>query len=163
MSTVKPRIQVTLTTAQHELLSRLAKLQSRSMSSIVSELFEQVHPVLERVAVVLQAAIRAQESMKEGLRESTARAEREITPHLAAAMGQLDLLQADFEGAQKPMEATARSERSERREGAEDPRPVTRGSGLARKGGNKSKSLIRRPGRPIRAKARVAVRKRAKR
>lgn len=124
MATKKPRVQVTLTTAQHELLLRLAKLQGRSMSSVIAELFEQVHPVLERVAVVLQAAVRAQESMKQGLRESTEQAERDLRPHLAAAMGQLDLLEAQFDVA-----GTDGRERAQRATSRRDPRPVTRGSG----------------------------------
>lgn len=98
MPTAKPRLQVTLTVPQYELLKRLAQLQKRSMSKLFAELFEQVHPVLERVAVVMQAAVRAQESVKEGLRESTEQAEKELAPLFAQAMSQLDLLQENFEG-----------------------------------------------------------------
>lgn len=148
MPTSKPRLQVTLTTAQHELLMRLAKLQGRSMSSIVSELFEQVLPVLERVAVVLQAAVRAQESMKQGLRESTEQAERDLRPHVAAALGQLDLLQMDAERASRPPEKDAAGGRS----AAAGPRQVTRGSGTGGK-------HVRTPARAIRPKVKSAKRR----
>lgn len=109
MPTAKPRLQVTLTTPQYQLLKRLAELQGTSMSKIVAELFDQVHPVLERVAVVLQAAVRAQVSMKDGLRESTEQAERELRPLVAQALGQLDLLQMDYEAASAPEGASAAS------------------------------------------------------
>ena len=156
MPTAKPRLQVTLTVSQHELLKRLAKLQKRSSASIVSELFDSMFPVLERVAVVLQAAVRAQESAKEGLMRSTEQAERELRPHLAAALGQLDLLTMDFDAAASD---------PGRRSGAElpgsgSPRLVTRGSGLegtthtnhARAIRRKAKSGRRGPVRAIRAK-----------
>jgi hypothetical protein len=115
------------------------------MSSVVAELFEQVHPVLERVAVVLQAAARAQESMKEGLRESTAQAERDLRPHVAAALGQLDLLQMDAERAVEPT-----GEAAQRPTGAATgPRLVTRGSGTGGK-------HVRTPARAIRPKVKPA-------
>jgi hypothetical protein len=152
MPTAKPRVQVTLSTPQHELLRRLAKLQKRSMSSVLEELFEQVYPVLERVAVVLQAAVRAQDSAKEGLRQSMEQGERELRPVLAQAMGQLDLLQMDVERAEREATGSARSALPATRR---NPRPVTRGSGLARprSGGTannrvrKAKSSKRRAGR----------------
>jgi hypothetical protein len=146
MPTAKPRVQVSLSTSQYELLKRLAKLQSRSMSAIVEELLEQVMPVLERVAVVLQAAVRAQDSMKEGLRAATDQAERETRPLLASALGQLDLLQMDFERAAIPAESASAA--SEPR-GSRTPVAVTRGSGFATDGGKARKSPKRGPKRAI--------------
>lgn len=128
------------------------------MSSVLAELFEQVYPVLERVAVVLQAAARAQESMKEGLRESTAQAERDLRPLLASAFGQLDLLQMDFEAAAKPPTPA----RAPGGVAALDPRLVTRGSGLAGGKHKRSKSGKRASGRPISRTSRVAAHKRGK-
>lgn len=134
MPTTKPRIQVSVKPSQYALLQRLAKLQGRSMASVICELFDQMEPVYERVAVVMQAAVRAQESMKEGLRESTEQAERDIAPFVAQAMGQLDLLVQQSEGWGQPSARTEGSERSERPTDAAPvrltPAPVTRGSGL---------------------------------
>ena len=96
MATTKPRIQVTLKPSQHQLLQRLAKLQKRSMASVVAELFDEVEPVYERVAVVLEAAIRAQTSAKQGMVDALHAAEAEMAPHVAAAMGQFDLLEQHF-------------------------------------------------------------------
>jgi hypothetical protein len=96
MATKKPRIQVTLKTAEYELVKRLAKLQGRPMSKVLSDLFEEIAPVYERVAVVLQAAQRAQASAHDGMREAAHRAEAEIAPHLAAAIGQFDMLEREL-------------------------------------------------------------------
>jgi hypothetical protein len=126
MPTAKPRIQVTVTNSQYELLKRLAKLQQRSMSAVLSELFDQIEPVYERVAVVLQAAMRAQDSMKDGLRTATESAERELAPMLGAAMGQLDLLMAAAGPAQPGAAATAVG--SAALPAIPTPGPVTRGS-----------------------------------
>ena len=154
MPTAKPRIQVTLTTAQYELLQRLSKLQHRSMSSIVAELWESIHPVLERVAVVLQAAVRAQDSAKEGLRAATEESERQLRPHVAAALGQLDMLTMDFEAVAPKADAAERS-------GAGPPRtpvPVTRGSGTVPPPPRK-----RRPKpRPASSKRRKSIKRRAR-
>ena len=92
MPTAKPRVQVTVTPAQFDLLRRLSKLQQRSMSAVLSELFATIEPVLERVAVVLEAAVRAQSSALDGLRSATEDAQAEIEPLLTNALGQLDLL-----------------------------------------------------------------------
>ena len=125
MPTAKPRIQVTVTESQYQLLKRLAQLQDRSMSAVLSELFDQIEPVYERVAVVLQAALRAQDSMKQGLIAATESAEAELAPMLAQAMGQLDMLvHATEVPPPLPAEASAASPA-----GSEaTPGPVTRGS-----------------------------------
>jgi hypothetical protein len=132
LPTMNPRIQVTMKRSQYELLKRLAKLQGRSMSAVVSELFDQLEPVYERIAVVLQAAVRAQASAKEGLVRATEQAEAEMAPHVAQAMGQLDLLVQTSQG--WPGGAEAASMDAPLRQ-ASNPRPVTRGSGLPRTGG----------------------------
>jgi hypothetical protein len=94
--TVNPRIQVTVRPSQYALLQRLAKLQKRSMSKVLAELFDEIEPVYERVAVVLEAAVRAQTSAKQGMVDAFQAAEAEMAPHVAAAMGQFDLLEQHF-------------------------------------------------------------------
>lgn len=91
MPTVKPRIQLTLDQHQHDLLKRLAGLQGVSMASLVMDIIEPACPVLERVCVVLEAAQRAQESSKDGMRLAMAKAEAELLPHLYDAVNQFDL------------------------------------------------------------------------
>lgn len=92
MATLKPRITVTLSDNQHNLLSTLADLQSVSMSSIVADLIDSVYPALERVAVILRAAKEAPEEVKRELRKSTEDAEKLFLPAAKDLMVQLDML-----------------------------------------------------------------------
>jgi hypothetical protein len=127
MPTVNPRIQVTIKPSQYRLLKNLAKLRRLSMSRVLSELFDEIEPVYERVAVVLQAAVRAQSSATAGMRHAFEKAEGEMAPHVAAAMGQLDLLVAQAQGdAPPPASASTASGAGS----AGTPASVTRGSGL---------------------------------
>jgi len=121
-----PRIQVTVKPSQYELLKRLAKLQHRSMSKVISELFDEIEPVYERVAVVLQAASRAQESANRGLVEAAEKTEAEMAPHVAAAMGQFDMLMQSFGTGASPGVLSGATVAGP----APTPEPVTRGSGL---------------------------------
>jgi hypothetical protein len=91
MPTSKPRITITLTDHQHEVLSSLAKVQKISMSSIVVDFLESTMPVLERLAVVLESAANAPQSVKDQIRLSAESAEKEYG-HLPAELGQ----QLDF-------------------------------------------------------------------
>ena len=94
MPTAKPRITITLDENQHRLLSKLSELQGVSMSSIVVDFLDSVVPVLERVAVVLQNAKDAPQSVKDEIRKTAEQAENDFLPHAAGVMGQLDLLVA---------------------------------------------------------------------
>jgi hypothetical protein len=143
---------------QYELLKQLALLQERSMGSIVSELFEQVHPVLERVAVVLQAAKRAQSSALDGLKKATEDAEAEIAPMVGAAMHQLDLLHVAA-SVQAPRPEGARSATPDPEP---TPEPVTRGSGRGVRTHTAPARAIRRGSKSIKRAAGKSIR-RAKR
>ena len=91
MPTKNPRINLTLTPERYELLKRLAGYQSTTMAGIVSETMEMMYPVMERVCVVLEAAKRAQETSKEGFRDSIAKAEAEMLPLMYQAVDQFDM------------------------------------------------------------------------
>ena len=60
MPTAKPRLQVTLRPHTYLLLGRLAKLRRTSKAAIVAEFVEEVAPVLQRVAAVMEKAAEAQ-------------------------------------------------------------------------------------------------------
>lgn len=131
MPTANPRINVTLPPEQYELVSRLAKMQRRSRSAVLLELLETVLPVLERVAVVGEAAQRAHAQAREGLRESVERAEATILPKLAEALEQADwLLEEQVRLVQDSAHrSTPQEAGGARRGGVRGPRPVTRGPG----------------------------------
>jgi hypothetical protein len=97
MPTVKPRVNVTLTVTDYELLSTLARQQKRSRADMLRDLFETMRPVLERVAVVSEAAQRAQAQAKQGLIDSAEKAEAELQPLLDKALGQFDLFITDVQ------------------------------------------------------------------
>jgi len=91
MATKKPRINVTLEPYRYQLLKRLAELQGVSMSYLLADLLDSVAPVLERVAVAIEAAQQAQESLKPNLVRVAQQAEAELSPMLSEAITQLDM------------------------------------------------------------------------
>jgi hypothetical protein len=92
MPTTKPRITITLSQHQHDLLGAMANAQKVSMSSIVVELLDTAVPVLERVMELINAAKRAPKEAIEELKRSLDRAEEGLVGMQAEALGQLDLL-----------------------------------------------------------------------
>lgn len=90
MPTTKPRITITLTEEQHQLLQALAGFQGASMSSIVVELLETAVPVLGRVVAVMEAASKAPQEMLNGLKESMERAEGTVVAQMQGHMDQMD-------------------------------------------------------------------------
>lgn len=99
MPNKSPRIQVTVTPQQYELLSRVASLRGESRSKVVSELVETIEPMLERMVVVLEAASKAQSDYVEGLRQGMERAESDIMPLMRQALDQFDMFLAEQEKA----------------------------------------------------------------
>lgn len=91
MPSSNPRVALTVDPHRYDLLTRLAKLQGTSRAAIVTETMELIYPVLERVCVVLEAASKAQESSKEGLRHAVAKAEAQLSPLLYEVASQFDL------------------------------------------------------------------------
>ena len=90
MPTTKPRITITLTEHQHEVLGRMATLGKGSMSAIVVDLLETMIPVLERVVHAMQVAADAPKEMHKGIIETFERAEQDMLPLYTEAMQQLD-------------------------------------------------------------------------
>lgn len=95
MPTKNPRINLTVTPERYELLKRLAGHQGTSMAGLVGETMEMMYPVMERVCVVLEAAKMAQQSSKEGFRDSIAKAEAEMLPLMYQAVDQFDMFVDD--------------------------------------------------------------------
>lgn len=153
MPTENPRVNVTLTSPQYVLLTRLGRMQKCSRSSVLVDLLETVRPVLERVVVALEGAQEVQQEARDGLRGSIERAEVAIVPHLEAALGQLDMLTADFARASPGVPSRtvgARTEGAARvgkgsSKHRKDPRALTGGSGTRRRSGRgKPGALVRR-------------------
>lgn len=100
-----PRVMVSIKPQQYEVLSRLAAASDQSMSSILAELWDVSAPVMARVAHMLEEARAAKESVREGIREATEAAAKEIRPQAEKVLLTFDL----FEQAMKETLADARS------------------------------------------------------
>ena len=124
MPSIKPRLALTLPQHRYDLLKRLAGLQGVSMASVVSELLDECYPVLERVVLALEAAQKASEGARSGLKDACDKALEELEPYRVAASDQFDMF---MDGIMQKTEAAAGD--SSAVEAKANPRVVTRGSG----------------------------------
>lgn len=131
MATTKPRITITVSEQQHELLQSLASIQKVSMSSIVVDLLDTTCPVLERLLGILKAAANAPKSVIEELRKSLEGAESNLLASQDQVMGSL----AEFESVaagegvpRTPLGAGGAS--SPAKPAARKPRPPTSNRGV---------------------------------
>lgn len=99
MATTKPRITVTLTKRQHEVISTIAELGGGSMSSFISDMLESALPTLERMAVTFQKVKQAQDQERGRFLESMDRAQAAIEPVVMETIGQFDLFLGRIEEA----------------------------------------------------------------
>lgn len=132
MATDKPRITITLEPEHYAVLQRMAKAQGGSMSRIVTDLVTELAPMLERVAVSLEAAAKAQQGMKASIRRAAEQAEEDMRPLLETARSQFDFFAAE-------MERLANSAPEVRPEPPEAP-PVAGAAGGGRRRGGKAQS-----------------------
>jgi hypothetical protein len=98
MPTTKPRITLTLSDHQHEVLQGLSELQGQSMSSIIVELLDTSMPVLERLQSILSAAAAAPQEVLEQLKLSLEGAEANFVGKQGEVMHQFDQLVAAVGG-----------------------------------------------------------------
>lgn len=99
MATTKPRITVTLTKRQYEVIGTIAKLGGGSMSAFIGEMLESALPTLERMAVTFQKVKQAQDQERGRFLASMDRAQAAIEPVVMEAVGQFDLFLGEIERA----------------------------------------------------------------
>jgi hypothetical protein len=132
MPTAKPRIQVTLTEHQYEVIRALTSASGQSMSAFLSEIVELSMPTFERMAATFQKLKDVQrfeaEKLAKGLHEANAALEPVAERAVREFSKFLDTVEA---AAEPPSRSSARKAGSvaASREGgtAKSPRPVTRG------------------------------------
>lgn len=115
MPTLKPRVQVTMEPATHEVIEALARLQGRTRGAIISDLLDSIAPSLSRTVALLQAASEASGDIKRGLKSVVEGLHQELveaTGMAKDASKQLDMLMSQDGSA-----------------GGVDPHVVIRGSG----------------------------------
>jgi len=99
MATTKPRITVTLSQRQHDVLRSISDNSGQSMSTFVNELLEQSLPVLERMAETFRKIKAAQDEQKKRIVEELDQAQAEVEPVLDQVLGQFDLFMTKIESA----------------------------------------------------------------
>lgn len=101
MPTLKPRISLTLTTAQVDLFRRMAELQQTSVAKVILQLVESVEPTMREVVVALEAAQAAKGRPAAQVLASMARLQTAIEAATAKAVDQGDLFSGRLERAKK--------------------------------------------------------------
>lgn len=101
MATSKPRVTVTLEQGVYDTLRSLSALQERSISSLIAETMEMVHPVNQRVLDIATRANKAQEQSRESFRKSLNQAESAASQMAGDLFEMLDQMTAQ-EGSQPP-------------------------------------------------------------
>ena len=99
MATTKPRITVTLTKRQHDVLRTISECGGQPISTFVSEMLEAALPTLERMAATFQKIKKAQELERAKFLESMDEAQAAIEPVVMEAVGQFDLFLGKMEKA----------------------------------------------------------------
>lgn len=97
MSTSKPRITVTLTDRQHEVLRSISVSSGQSMSSLLGEVIETTLPVFERMAVTFQHIKRAREEERAKIAKTLDEAQDAFEPIAASLVGQFDMFMGRLE------------------------------------------------------------------
>lgn len=109
MATTKPRITVTLTPRQHEVLRVISECGGQPMSTFISEMLELSLPTLERMATSFQKIKAAQDQQRRRIVEELDEAHAAIEPIVQATVGQFDLFMTRLEHAAGVADAPARS------------------------------------------------------
>lgn len=145
MPTAKPRIQVTLTNHQYEVLRALTSASGQSMSAFLAEIVELSMPTFERMAATFQKIKDVQRFEAVKLAKGLHDANAALEPVAEKAVAEFSRFLDTVEAAAEPPSRSAASARkagsvAASREGgtAKSPRPVTRGlRTIAERGGVK--------------------------
>lgn len=135
VATDRPRITISLAPDEYAVLRRLAGLQGRPMSRIVSELIGEFAPVLARVCDAIDLAHQAQGKVRENIRKAADEAEAAILPHAQAVLQQFEAFNDDLR--QLGLELSADDGAASRGAAAArrgSPRPVITGATKPTKG-----------------------------
>lgn len=109
MPTMKPRITVTLSSRQHDVLRAISEYSGQSMSAFVHEMLEQSLPVLERMAESFRRIKLAQDEQKKRIAIELEDAQSAVEPILEQVLGQFDLFMSRVEVAAGGVAVSARA------------------------------------------------------
>lgn len=97
MATTKPRITITISDRQHQLLKSISDTTGQSMSAFVVELLETSEPVLERLAATFQAMKTVKDKERVRIVQTLDDAQSAFEPLAMAAVDQLDMFLGKIE------------------------------------------------------------------
>lgn len=133
MATTKPRITITLTQRQYEVLKSISDTSGQPMSTFVTELLELTMPTVERMAVSFQKIKAAQDVQKRRILDQLDEAQSAIEPVVQDVVGQFDLFMTRIEEA-AGVAATDARERAGADTPAAAPAPITNRGATGKKG-----------------------------
>lgn len=90
MATTKPRITITLTERQHQLLKTISDASGNSMSYLVTDLIEASEPILQRTASAFSHLKVLNDENKRKIKEAMENAQNVIEPMAFNALHQMD-------------------------------------------------------------------------
>lgn len=90
MATTKPRITITLTEKQHQLLKTISDASGNSMSYLVTDLIEASEPILQRTASTFSHLKVLNDENKRKIKEAMENAQNVIEPMALNALQQMD-------------------------------------------------------------------------
>lgn len=99
MATTKPRITVTLTERQHEILQAMTRFSGKPMSSTIAELIEAAAPTLERMAATFQRISQHQDQERQRIAKQLEDAQAVMEPVIMQTLDQFDLFLGKIEQA----------------------------------------------------------------
>ena len=94
MATTKPRITITLSKRQHEVLSSISDSSGQAMSTLIVEVLELSMPVFERMAATFQQLKRQTDVQRARVAEAMDEAQKALDPIAQSALDQFDLFLA---------------------------------------------------------------------
>lgn len=142
MATSNPRITVTFTKHQYDVLKVISTCGGQPMSTFISELVEMALPTFERMAVAMQSLKGVQDAQRQRIVSHLDEAQSALEPILQSAVGQIDLFMAQMEAAAGEVGEDARKRASPTSSEAASAPATNRGA-------TKPKQ---KPGKPIRAR-----------
>lgn len=150
MPTIKPRVQVTLEPATHEVIERLAALQGCSRGAVIADLIDSVAPALGRTVALLEAAREAPGQVRQGLIDVVQGLHEELVEVTGEASREVQLCldRLGDPAWQPPTSGSVQSEEKGAATGA-NPHVVTRGSGS---GGTRGSAQHKKSQNPVTAR-----------
>jgi hypothetical protein len=130
MSTTRPRITVTLTEEQHEVISAISRANGQSMSKLIGDLLQEMLPVFRDMRTLMTHVEQVHQEGKASLLESLERSQANLEPLLSGAVGEwkklADGVLAAAEGSPRPVITGAtESQRRGVKQGADRLKPLS--------------------------------------